>query len=163
MVDSGEGDGLELAPGNPAGFIAEQIQAGMSARASLAEWRDLGGTSGNQAWNRLYGFVNDALLRMPEQAALDPNVIPSNADYATWAMGSGGEYATQVKVMVTDADTGDEILLDFTHISSDPHTPAEAMAAALADYGDADTLDQYAQTLQGAFASAVYKTVPWNE
>lgn len=163
MTDTFDGGGGELTPGNPAGFIAYQVSIGASARESLAEWRSLGGTSGNQAWNALYGQVTDAMLRRPDWATLDPNTLPTGADYGTWAMGSGGEYATQVKVMVTDADTGDELLLDFTHTSSDPHTPAEAMAAALADYGDADTLDQYAQTLQGAFVSAVYRTVPWNE
>jgi len=162
VTDVGGSGDIEITPGNPAGFIANAINEGTSARQALADWRDLGGTSADAQWYRMYGQVTDTLLRTGDLAALDPAALPSAADYGEWAMGQGGEFATQVKVMVTDINDGTTTLLDYTHITVDPHTPEDAMAAAILDYGYSDTLSLYDQSLQGAFVTHVWQTVPWN-
>lgn len=162
MTDFTEGEGVETTPGNPAGFIAYNVSIGTSARQALSDWRDLGGTAGDAAWYRMYGQITDTLLRTEAQAALDPSTLPSASDYGEWAMGQGGQYASQVKVIVTDTETGEQTLLDYTHVTDEPHTIDEAIAYAEADYGDADTLDAYGQELQGAFVTHIWTTTPWN-
>jgi hypothetical protein len=149
--------------GNPAGFMAYHVSIGSSAREAREDYRSQGGTTGDTAWNRMYGQVADTLARIPDQAALDPGAIPSAGDYGTWAMGQGNQYATQVKVQLTDVETGLLTTTDYTHITDVPHTPEEAEAAAIADFGDADTLDAYGQAIGGAFAVHLWQTVPFGE
>jgi hypothetical protein len=147
--------------GNPAGFMAYHISIGSSAAEARADYRSQGGTTGDAAWNRAYGQIADTLARYPDQAALDPGALPSASDYATWAMGRGGQYATQVGVQLTDTETGLSFISQYTYVTDDPHTAEEAEAAAQAEFGDADTLDQYGQTIGGAFAIHLWQTVPF--
>jgi hypothetical protein len=149
------------APGNPAGFIAYNVSIGTSARAALEEWRNLGGTTGDRTWYQLYGQVTDTIMRSPDMAALDPAVLPSGADYGTWAMGQGGQYATQVNVTYIDEDTGLRSSQPFTYITDEPHTPEEAEQAAIDEYGADDNASKYGQQITGAYTVHVWQTTPF--
>ena len=149
-------------PGNPAGFIAHHVSIGTSARGALAEWRDIGGTSGDRKWFQLFGQVTDSIMRSEQNALLDPGAMPSAADYGTWTMGKGGQYATQVSVTFVDADTGLRTSAPYTYVSDVAHTPEEAEAAAMADYGADDALERYGQEITGAFTTNVWATEAFN-
>lgn len=156
-----EGDYETPNPGNPAGFIAYHLQIGSSARESLAAWRELGGTSGNQAWYRLVGQVQDTLNRTEQAAALEPGVLPSESDYGEWAAGPGGKYAYQIGVTATDLDTGLDTTSQYTVMSDVPLTPDEATAAAQDEYGLDENAAKYGQEVTGAFVIHLWKTVPF--
>ena len=148
-------------PGNPAGFIAYHVSIGSSASEALREWRDLGGTSGDAKWFQLYGQVTDTMMRTPDMAALDPASLPSAADYGEWSMGRGGQYATQVNVTYIDEETGLRAQQPFTYITDEPHTPEEAEAAAVDEYGSEENTEQYGQTVTGAYTIHVWQTTPF--
>lgn len=148
-------------PGNPAGFIAYHQSIGTSGRGALAEWRALGGTSGDARWRELWGQVADTTARTDEMASLQPDVLPSPADYGTWAAGRGNQYATQVNVTYLDNETGLRSSAPFTWITDGPHTPEEAEQAAMDEYGSDDAAERYGQTITGAFTVHVWQTVPF--
>jgi len=155
----GEGDAGAI--GNPAGFMAYHVHIGSSATQALAEWRDLGGTFGDRAWYQTYGQVADTIARSADIAALDPGAIPSAGDYGEWAMGNGGQYATQVNVTYVDEETGLRGAQPFTYITDTPHTPDEAETAAIAEYGSDENAARYGQQVTGAFTLHVWQTTPY--
>lgn len=146
-------------PGNPSGFIAYHQSIGTSGRGALAEWRELGGTSGDAKWRELWGQVADTVARTESTASLQPDVLPSPTEYGEWAMGQGGQYATQVSVTYIDTETGLRSSSPYTFITNDPHTPEEAEAAAMDEYGSDEAADRYGQTITGAFTVHIWQTV----
>jgi hypothetical protein len=162
-ADDWFGPDFEITPGNPYGYMVYAQELGMSGREALDAWRELGGTAGNQNWNRLYGQVGDALARMPDMAALAPDVIPSAGDYGTWAAGNGGKFATTVRLQLTDVDTGQQSTTFYTYMSDVAHTPNEAIAAAMADFGSDANQQAYRVTVDGGFVTGVYQTVPYSQ
>lgn len=147
--------------GNPAGYIKGLINEGESATSGLDIFRSDGGAIRTQTWFQLYGEVNASMIRAGDAAGLDPYVLPGPSDYSEWAMGTGGQYVTQVNVFVVDRDTGLVGTINYTYVTDEPHTPAEAEAAAFDEYSDADTQDSYGQTVQGTSTANVYRTVSW--
>jgi hypothetical protein len=146
-------------PGNPAGFIVGAINEGQSATAALNAFREAGGEMRTQTWYQMFGQVTDAIARSPLAGSLDPYSLPDPGAYATWAMGPGGEYATQVDLFFRDLDTGLVGSIPYTYVTSDPHTPEEAIAEAMGDFGESDTQAQYDQVMLGGTVRNVYTTV----
>lgn len=145
--------------GNPAGFIVDAIKRGVGSTAALGEYAEAGGEIRRQTWFRLYGEVTDALARSESAAALDPFQLPDPSAYATWTMGSGGQYATQVQVFFRDVDTGLIGTSQYTYVTDEPHTPAEAEAAAFDEYNDPDNASDYGQAILGTATSNVMQTI----
>lgn len=144
--------------GNPAGFISELIGAGESPTAGLQIFRDAGGAIRTESWFRLYGEVDTALQNAGPAASLNPYELPPANAYAPWTMNGPDSYATQVKVFFRDVDTGVIGSAEYTYRTPDPHTPAEAEAAAQAEYGDADNAADYGQSILGTATTNVYQT-----
>lgn len=153
------GDGTDL--GNVSGFMAAQIRDGLSANEGLRQFREAGGAMRRDYWLQGYGEVRDVLSREDSAASLNPDALPDGTDYGEWAMGTGGQYATQVTVFTRDIETGTVIPQQYTYVTDDPHTPAEAEANAIADFADAEAVSEYGQAVQGAVTTAVFSTVPW--
>ena len=154
-------EGVDI--GNPAGFAAYHNRIGSSAREALSEFRDAGGKIGNERWFSLYGQVGDSLSRSDEAYGLVPDQLPAASDYGTWAMGNGGQYATQVQVTFRDLDSGVTGTAQYTHITDEPHTPEDAQQAGIDLYSSDDAAGRYEQEIIGAFASNVWQTVPFGE
>ena len=148
--------------GNPAGFLVDAWERGLSGRAALQEFRDAGGAMRDSYFRDLYAQVGDTLARAGDAAALPLDEIPAANQYATWSMGAGGEYATDVTVMFRDQDTGLIGTKNYTYVTADPHTPGEAHMAAADDYGDPDVADSYDQEFMGTVTKNVYATVAWS-
>lgn len=149
--------------GNVSGYVKEYIKAGYSATAALAEFRDAGGAIRDSRWYSLYGQITDTIAREPAFLALDPYTLPDASEYGTWAMGAGGQYATQVKIQLLDRDDGTITTQLATYVTDEPHTPIEAQMWAMDTFGDADAEADYGVTVMGATASAVWTTVPYGE
>lgn len=128
-------------PGNPAGFISGAIGEGVGSTEALDAFRAAGGAIRTQSWYRLYGEVADSIARAPAAAGLDPFALPGADDYATWAMGRGGEYVTSVRVFFRDTES--EIIGSklYDYKTADPHTPIEAQLAAEQDYFSPDNTE----------------------
>lgn len=145
--------------GNPAGFIVGSVSRGVKSTEALRQYREAGGSIRTQTFHRLFGEVTDALARSESAAALDPFALPDPGQYATWTMGRGDQFATQVKVFFRDVDTGLIGTSDYTYTTDDPHTPAEAEAAAYDEYSDPDNAADYGQAVLGTATSNVFRTV----
>lgn len=152
----------EANTGNPAGFIVGQVSGGVSSSAALRAFREAGGSIRTQTFYRLYGEVTDALARSDSAAGLDPFSLPDPGNYATWTMGRGGQFATQVKVFFRDVDTGLIGTSNFTYVTDEPHSPAEAEAAAYDEYNDPDNAADYGQAVLGTATSNVFQTIALN-
>jgi len=147
--------------GNPVGYIAEAQNLGWSATETLTTFRADGATMSTQSWYRLWGEVADSITRQPATAALDPFALPSAGDYSTWTMGRGGEFVTSVNVYYRDVDTGLVGTQQFLYKSDEAHAPAEAEAAAWADYSDPDAEQQYGRVALGTATKQIYVTQPF--
>lgn len=147
--------------GNPAGFIRGLISEGERPTAGLDIYREAGGHIQDSRWFSLYQQVASTYADRPAQLGLDPYSIPAGSDYETWALGRGGQYATQVQIQVVDRDTGDWLTKQHTYVTDLPHTAAEAEEDAFAMFGDPDTENQYGETVMGALAVTFAQTVPY--
>lgn len=152
-------DGANI--GNPAGFIAQSIRDGLSGNESLRQFREAGGSMRNEYWRSTFADVRDAMARSESVAGLNPDAIPNAEDYAQWAMGRGGQYATQVNVFMRGKGTGDSGFQPFTYVTDEPHTPGEAEQAAQDELSDPMNASQYGDVVTGAVAMNVYATVPF--
>lgn len=147
--------------GNPAGFIADRIREGVNANRALQEFQGAGGGMRRQSWYRLYGEVRDSIARSPEASSLDPGATPTGAQYGTWAMGRGGQFATQVNIMFRDKASGVVGSAPYTHISDEEHTPDEAIAAGIDLYSNDDAASRYDQQILGGIVTNVWQTIPF--
>lgn len=154
--------GDSFGPDNPAGFIKALINEGEGPTAGLRIYRDAGGAINDSRWFSLYGQVADTIAREPAVLGLDPFMLPTISDYGEpWAMGKGGQFATQVEVQIVDRDTGLWFTKQHTYITDVAHTPAEAEADAFAMFGDPDTESEYGETVMGALAIHLWQTTPF--
>lgn len=160
MSDQGfDPEGVDV--GNASGFMAGAIREGWSASKAYREFQDAGGAMRREYFLQGYSDVRDALARMDTFASLDRNALPTGEDYAEWAMGKGGQYATQVTVFMRQKGTGETFTKDYTYITDEPHTPGEAEQAAQDEYGDAEIATTYEEVVTGAIAAQGFATTPW--
>lgn len=160
-----EGEGPELGDvgGNRAGFIARAIQQGMSANQTLAALREGGAGMARQAGLRLYGQVASSLANREAQISYPTNALPRAEVLSPWAMGRGGQFATQVEIQVRDRRTGIISAVQYTHVTDEPHTGDEAIQAGMDLYGDTDTQNRYGQTVEGGVVINRFETVPYGQ
>lgn len=152
-------DGVDI--GNPAGFIAQSIRDGLSGNESLRQFREAGGSMRNEYWRSTYADVRDAMARSETVPGLNPDMLPTGEDYASWEMGRGGQYATQVSVFIRQSGTGDTGTRNFTYVTDDPHTPGEAEQAAIDEFTDPINAGPYEDVVTGALTTNVYATTPF--
>lgn len=148
-------------PGNPSGYIRSLIQSDVGPTEGLRNFRDAGGSIQDSRWFDLYHQVDATLADNPTALGLDPLSLPGPGDYTTWALGRGGQYMTQVEVQVRDRDTGFFLTKQYTYVTDQPHTAAEAEDDAFDLFGDPDTENAYGETVMGAIAVTFAQTVPY--
>jgi hypothetical protein len=148
--------------GNPAGYMADAWERGLSGRAALQEFRDAGGAMRDSYFRELYAQVGDSLTRRGSIGDVGMYDIPDPNQYSTWSMGKGGQFATQVEVSFRDKDTGIFGTKDFTYVTDEAHTKFEAESAAWDEYADPDNADEYDQVAQGTRTINMYQTVAWS-
>lgn len=147
--------------GNPAGFMASKVMEGSSANQALRDWREAGGSFTRQDWLRGYANVRETLANSPTIGAIDPTAIPDAQQYGEWAMGRGGQFATQVQMQVLDRGSGVVGTAPFTYITDEPHTPEDAIAAGIDLYTNDEAAQRYGQRVLGGLPSAMWQTVPY--
>src|ERR1700693_5761136 len=129
--------------GNVSGYIRDMVGQGLSATEALAQYREFGGAIRDSRWYALYGQVTDTVAREPEFLAVNPYVLPDSSQYGTWAMGRGGQYATQVQIQLVDRGTGLITTQLSTYVTDVPHTGIEAEAWAQDQFGNAESEADY--------------------
>lgn len=153
------GGGVNI--GNRAGYVAGLIREGLSANKILSTLREAGAGMQRAAGLRLVGQVRDSLARSPEIQAMRGDQLPTGDQYGTWAMGRGGQYATNVAIYSIDRGSGVALTSFFTHVTNEPHTPEEAAQAGIDLYTDAGADDRYGQRVVGALPGNMWQTVPY--
>lgn len=129
--------------------------------STLAAFRGVGGAISDARWRELWGETASLQARSPAFAAQDPLSLPDPATLTRVQAGSGGKFATKVVVAVRDADTGDLMRSFYTHMTSEPHTPADAAAAAMDLYSQDENAQKYGQTIEGAMPFDGFFTEPY--
>lgn len=115
------------------GFIRQAIGEGLSMTATRRTFREAGvGRMSNQAFSQLFGQIREAVGNRDRLARLDYNLIPDADVYSQWAAGTPDRYASFVQVFVREPGTRMVTSRFHQHISSDPHSPQEALDAAMA-------------------------------
>lgn len=153
---------LAINIGNRAGYVAELLRQGESANSILRTLSENGAGIQRQAGLRLVAQVRGTLERGSTTQGLTPNQIPDSRDYGTWAMGRGGQYATNVAVYLQDREDGSSLTQFYTHVTNEPHTPEEAALAAMDSFDNSDEENEYNQRVVGALPGAMWQTVPFN-
>lgn len=151
-------EGLDI--GNRAGFIAQMITEGYSANEGLDLLRQYGAGYRRSDFLADWGRVRDALAEDPSSLAIMPGTIPSGGEYAELAMGRGGQYATRVSIGLANQDTGVQGTGWYLHVTDEPHTPEEAIEAALDAFSDENT-SRYRERVTSLLAGQTYVTVPY--
>lgn len=151
----------EINIGNRAGYIAGLLREGMSANGILRTLADNGAGIQRQAGLRLVAQVRDTIQRTPDLQSLRGNALPGAEKYGTWAMGRGGQFATNVAVFSQERESGVSIKSFFSHVTNEPHTPEEAANAAIQSFTDDDAESRYGQRVTGALPGAMWQTVPF--
>lgn len=157
------GEPTPIDVGNVSGYIKDLLGGGYSATAGLEAFRQAGGAIRDSRWFSLYGQIADTIAREPSFLALNPYNVPDASEYGTWAMGRGGQYATQVAIQLVDRGTGLYTTQLATYVSDEPHTPVEAQAWAIDQFGTPEAETDYGVTVMGATATKVWQTVPYGE
>lgn len=147
--------------GNPSGFIRGLLAEGEGPTAGLQIYRDAGGAIQDSRWFSLYSQVANTAADLPESLALDPYSLPAGSDYETWSLGRGGQFMSQVELQIYDRDTGEILSRQYTYVTDDPHTAAEAEADAFDLFGDPETQNDYGETVLGAITTTMATTVAY--
>lgn len=159
MAAGDGGDGINI--GNRAGYIGGLIREGFSANKILRTLSESGAGIQRSAGLKLISQVRESLDKAPGIASLPGSSLPSAEQYGTWAMGRGGQYATNVAVYSIDKETGQSIKSFYTHVSNEPHTPEEAAQAGIDLYTNDDAAQRYGQRVTGALPGMMWQTVPF--
>ncbi len=138
------------------------IQEGLSARAGLAAFRQLGGHVANETWYKVTAELQ-ANLASREGIYDEPvNRIPVASEIQRWTTQKAKGYIQQVEVMVRDKATGEIISIPYSLTGRKLVSRASAIKAALGVYGG-DQARKYEQQLLGAVYSGTYEAVPEGE
>jgi hypothetical protein len=155
------GDVGDPSNGNPAGFIRGLLNEGETPTAGLAIYREAGGHIQDSRWFAMYRQVADTYADRPAMLGLDPFSLPGPEQYVEWRMGQGGQYATQVQIQILDRDTGDWLTKQFTYVTDQPHTAAEAERDAWDQFDPLNTGADYNEVMMGAVAVTFAQTIPY--
>lgn len=121
---------------NVGAFLTGAIEEGLSARQALIRFREAGMRMSNESFRQLYAETRDIIGDRDYLAALDYDAIPEGEQLGTWAMGEGGQFATFVTSFVRRVGERELEQRYYTFITDEPHTAADAIAAAQDFYTD---------------------------
>lgn len=154
-------DEIGLPPSNVAGYIRGLQAEGVGPTEGLRIFRDEPfGHIQDSRWFDLYKSVAQTIESEPAVLGLDPFSTPAPGEYGRFQLGTGGQYVSTVELQMIDRDTGEWFVQKVEYWSQEPHTPAEAEDALLADWADPDAQDTYGVTVMGAVTVNVWQTMP---
>lgn len=155
----------DLEPGVPlpvAAFIRSAIGEGMGVTAARQAMREGGiGRMSNETFGQLYGQIRDAVGMRSAIAGMDYAALPGAELYTEWAAGAAGRHASFVDVYVRPIGQGELTSKWYQHVTDAPHTPAEAIAAAIQNIqGGAETgRTPSGEVIEGAAVTSITRTI----
>lgn len=127
MSDLG-GDGF----GGIGAFIRQAIGEGRSLTSTRAAFREAGlGAMSNATFGQLFGQVRAAMGAAGELADIAYDLVPDPNMLTPWAAGTGGKFSSFVEVLVREPGSRDVSSRFHQYVTSDPHSPQEAVDAAM--------------------------------
>lgn len=143
-------------------FIRSAISEGLGVTAARNAMREAGiGRMNNTTFGQIYGQIRDTIGARSAIAALDYSVLPPAGAYSEWAAGTSGRYASFVDVHVREIGSQQTGRKWFQHVTDFPHTPQEAIDAAMASVmGGTETgLTPSGEVIIGATITSLTRTV----
>lgn len=120
-------------------FLQGAIGEGLSMTAARNMFREQGiGRIANQTFSQLYSEARFAASKYDDWASLNYGAIPGGEQYGTIRAGGPERFLTRVEVGVRESGSRDLTTTFFTHMSAEPHTPQEAIDAAMAHAAGSD-------------------------
>jgi len=143
----------------PATWALQGVEAGLSARQALAEFREAGGHVADGTWFKTYAEVA-AHISLREGIYNEPTDLrPVGEEVKTWSTHKAAGYAQQVEVLVRDQGTGEIITIPYTYTGHELLTRREVINKALDVYDGEGSSGEHQQML-GAVYSGTYQMVP---
>lgn len=131
---------------DPAAFVRGLIEEGIGVTEGRDLFRSYGMAMSNARFSSLYGEIRSTIANREALQALDYSLVPDAARFNAWAAGEPDRYATFVQVHVTMPGESEIQMRPFVHITDQPHTPQEAVDAAMSE---AEQLAAAGGTFQG--------------
>lgn len=128
------GGGSDPFAGGLAGFINEGLDAELSGREMLGQYREAGGQIADRTFYDALSTSVNARANAPEFVDLDPTVPVPYELHNDWWAGKAGTYAYDVDVGIRDFATGITWQVRYTATSDRPLTPQEAADQALGEF-----------------------------
>lgn len=139
MSKSSMPDGPDLGLGLISSFIRGAVEEGMGVTAARGLFREQGiGRLSNETFGQLYGEARLSLANRDAVAGLAYDAIPEGSSYAMIRAGGPERFLTTVEVPVRESGTRGIVTRFYTHMTSDAHTPQEAVDAALQRFSSPD-------------------------
>jgi hypothetical protein len=143
----------------PATWALQGVQAGLSARAALRDFRQAGGRVADSTWYKVYGEVA-AQISLREGIYDEPqNLRPTANEIQTWSTVRASGYVQQVEVLVRDRGTGEIISVPYTSLGKTLRSRRSVINEALEIYSD-ENAEKYNQSILGAVYSGTYAAQP---
>jgi hypothetical protein len=142
----------------PATWALQGVQAGLSARAALREFRDAGGHVADGTWFKVYGEVaaevslREGIFAEPQQG------IPYAHEIQQWSTIKATGYVHQIEVLVRERGTGQVVSIPYSAMSSELRSREDVIAEALDIYSD-ENAEKYEQQILGAVYTGTYQAV----
>lgn len=150
-----------LTPVDPAAFIVQGLEEGLSGNAILRGLQEAGAGMNRGTFFQMVGEIRGAIGAREELQGLDYGAIPEGSSYSTWRAGAGDQYATFVTSYVRPVGSLDIEQRYYTHITNDPHSPQDAIDAAqdFLDRGNEQGSGPSADTTMGSVITSINRTV----
>lgn len=152
---------FEAGPGLNAGaFMAQAAAEGLGVVEARNAMRAGGLSMSNATFSAMYGEIRAAVGERDLLQGIDYGAIPGGEVYTDWTAGAEGDFATFVTSYVRVPGQSDVEERFYTYVTSDPHTPQEAIDAAAAFYtDDALVSDTMKATYQGSMITSMTRTI----
>jgi hypothetical protein len=143
----------------PATWALQAVQAGLSARAGLREFREAGGHVGDSTWYKVYGEVA-AHISLREGIYSEPqNLRPVASEIQQWTTSKATGYIQQIEVLVRERGTGEIISVPYSAMGRTLRSRRNIINEALNVYSD-ENAQKYNQQILGAVYTGTYQAVP---
>lgn len=149
--------GIEV--GGLAAFQTRQVEAGLSGRSALAEFREAGGRIADSTWFASYGETRNSLAIRDTLGSVDMTAFPNVDQITPWSGVKEGQYAYSVNVQVqlrfTDPEgvQRTEFVMQPSLLFTDELIPFDQAVAQVLDRY-ADGMEEGGDTIAGVIMGA---------
>jgi len=142
----------------PATWALQGVEAGLSARAALAAYRDAGGHVADATWFKTYAEVAAHISEREGIFGERQEGTPYASEIQQWETIKAQGYAHQVEVLARERETGEIVSIPYTVMSHELQDRTDVINQALEIYSD-ENAQRYNQQILGAVYTGTYQAV----